>query len=178
MKPTKVNSNKLFEIVLDELRFPNGNETHYISLKYPESVAILPMIDKNKIVMVRQFRYAINEYSWEIPAGGIKPNESPEKAALRELLEETGYTAGNIHYVHSFYPSNSMSNEKMHIYQADNLVKSDTHAHGELLETDIEIKIFGVNELQKMLNSNILTDAASLIAVQYFLIQRKDIAAG
>jgi ADP-ribose pyrophosphatase len=172
MKPTIINSNKLFEIVLDELRFPDGNEAHYISLKYPESVAILPIIDKNKIVMVRQFRYAINEYSWEIPAGGLKPNESSEKAALRELFEETGYKAGNIHYVYSFYLSNSMSNERMHLYQADDLVKSDTHIHGELLETDMEIKIFEVSELQKMLDSQILTDAPSLIAVQYFLMQQ------
>jgi len=175
MRPTKISSRKIVEIHLDTLSFPDsGNQTHYISFKSPESVAILPILDGNKILMVKQFRYAISEYSWEIPAGGINPDESPVQAAVRELLEETSYKANQIHHILSFYPSNSISNERMHIYYADGLIKQDNFAHhGEPLEEGIEVKAFAQEELREMLDNRVVTDAATLIAVQYFFLSKR-----
>jgi len=169
MKPVKINSRKLVEIYLKELKFSDKSEVHHILFSQPESVAILPIFDKDKVIMVKQFRYAINEYSWEIPAGGIQEKESPEKAAMRELFEETGYKTSEINYVCSFYLSNSISDEKMNLYEARDLLKHETHAYSELLETDIQIKIFEANELQNMLDNNIITDATTIIAIQHFL---------
>lgn len=174
MRPTKISSRKIVEIHLDTLTFPNsGNRAHHILFKSPESVAILPVLDKNKVLMVKQFRYVINEYSWEIPAGGINQDESPAQAATRELLEETSYKATQIQPILSFYPSNSISNERMHIYCADGLIKQDNFVHhDEPFEEDMEVKAFALEELKGMLDDHILTDAATLIAIQYFLLRK------
>ncbi len=174
MKPIKIDSRKLVEIYLKELKFSDGSEVHHILFNHPESVAILPILDKDRVIMVKQFRHTINEYSWEIPAGGVNEKEAPEKAAIRELFEETGYEAGKINRICSFYPSNSISNEKMYLYEARALSKHETHTYSELLETDIQIKIFKANELQNMLDSNIITDATTIIAIQHFLVKKND----
>ena len=71
----QIKSRKLIEIYLEEIKFNNGVEVHYVSFKSPESVAVLPILDEQKIILIKQFRYAINEYSWEIPAGGINEKE-------------------------------------------------------------------------------------------------------
>lgn len=172
MNPIKINSHKLVEIYLKELKFSNGSEVHHILFNHPESVAILPIFDHNRIIMVKQFRYTINEYSWEIPAGGVNIKEIPEKAAVRELFEETGYKPGKINHICSFYPSNGISNEKMNLYEAKNLSKDKSHTYNELLETDIQIKIFEANELQNMLDNNVITDAVTIIAIQHFLLKK------
>ena len=167
----KVKSKKLAEIYLEEIKFNNGTEVHYVSFKSPESVAVLPILDEQTIILVKQFRYAINEYSWEIPAGGINKSETNIDAAKRELEEETCYSSENLDFISSFYPSNAMSNEQIHIYSASFLVKETNGLKKEILEKDLEVKSFSFSNLMEMINAGKITDAATLIALQSLFIK-------
>lgn len=166
----KIKSKRLAEIYLEKINFDDGEEVHYVSFKYPESVAILPIINEKEIILVNQFRYSINEYSWEIPAGGINEKENNIDAAKRELREETGYYSENFEYLYSVYPSNAMSNEKIHLFKAFSLVEQEIRQNNELLERDIEVKIFPLSDILRMIKNGIITDAVTIIALQFLFI--------
>jgi ADP-ribose pyrophosphatase len=164
-----IKSKKLTEIHLEQIKFNDGAEVHYVLFKNPESVAILPILNEKKIILVKQYRYAIKDYSWEIPAGGIHENETNINAAKRELREETGYKSEAIEHFNSFYPSNAMSNEKVHVYKATCLTKKKIRLTKELLEKDIEVKSFSLSNLFTMINKGEITDAATIIAIQLLI---------
>ncbi|MBT6048578.1 MAG: NUDIX hydrolase [Candidatus Scalindua sp.] len=170
-----IKSRKLTEICLDEIKFDSGAEVHYVSFKYPASVAILPITTDRKILLVKQYRYPIKDYSWEIPAGGVAEDESPQNAVKRELLEETGYSAGKYVRIFSIHPSNGMSNEIIHIYKAIDLFQSDRKYHKELLENDMELNFFSSDELNSMIKEGEITDAATIIAVQSIIISHSEL---
>ena len=166
----KIKSQKLTEIFLDRIAFDNGQEVHYVYFNYPESVAILPVLDNGNVILVKQFRYAIKKESWEIPAGSVLHNENPEDAARRELLEETGFECGELKLRLSFFPSNAMSNEKIHIFIAKNMKKVGKIEREEPIEKQIEIGIFSINKLKEMIINEQITDAATIIAILHHLL--------
>ena len=166
MKKTK--STKLTELYLDEVKFEDGHQVHYVYFNYPESVAVVPILDNKYIYLIKQYRYAIEQYSWEIPAGGVNEGESIQQAALRELSEETSFDADVVEYLFSFYPSNAMSNEKIHLFMADRFQATEHIRMQELLERGIEVKRFRISEIQKMITNQEITDAATIIGAQYF----------
>jgi ADP-ribose pyrophosphatase len=120
----------------------------------PESVAIVPT-KNNKILLVKQFRYPFG-YIWEIPAGKVEKNESPLKAAKRELLEETGYK-GKFKKIGKFIISPGYSNEVMHFYLAYNIKKVKEFDKKEIKE----IKFFDINKVKAI-------DLKTIFAI-YFL---------
>src|SRR5262245_55403664 len=109
-KPTLISSRYAFEgtlykVRVDEIRLPSGRETVREIIEHPGAVAILAITEDQQIILVRQFRYAVDSPLLEIPAGTREPNESPVETAARELIEETGYRAANIRELHTYYSS-------------------------------------------------------------------------
>jgi ADP-ribose pyrophosphatase len=92
---------------------------------HPGSVAILPLVDEDRICLIRSRRLTVGETLIEVPAGTRKPDEPPQKTADRELAEETGYRAAEIEELISFYPSPGISNERMWVYVACGLTAGD-----------------------------------------------------
>ena len=121
--------------------------------------------------MVRQYRYAIKDYTWEIPAGSVNENESLINAAKRELFEETSYKATKLRKVISLHPSNAMSNEKINIFYTSHLKKIISNDHKkEPIEQDRKIKAISISELKQMITNGKITDASTLIALQTFFL--------
>ena len=109
-------------LVVDTVTLPNGAEATREVILHNGAVCIVPITKNNEIIMERQFRYPFDEVIWEIPAGKIDKGENdPVAAARRELLEETGYTAGNLKFIGMYYPSPAILSEKIYMYAATDL---------------------------------------------------------
>jgi len=135
----------LFKVFEDKVELPNGERLDYYLVKKIPVVVVLPVIS-DKIVMVRQYRYPIKSNSLELPAGHVWPNETPEGCAVRELKEETGFTAEKMEKILSYHPSTEYSTQVYHIFIAEDLKDGEINREKyeimdmELLKTDIAIK--------------------------------------
>lgn len=123
------------------------------------AVVILPILPGNRIILLRQRRYAISQVILELPAGTLEPKEIPMNCAGRELLEETGYLAGRLKPIASFYSSPGLLTEKMHAFVAYDLVKQE-----QALEAGEEIELTDVDfpEAIDMIRTGQIQDAKSI----------------
>jgi ADP-ribose pyrophosphatase len=132
-------------------------------VKFPKTVGILPLIGKDKIVLIRQFRFPINKEIWEIPAGKLDKGEKPEIGAKRELKEETGYEAKEVKKIGEFYLSPGYSTEYMYLFLARGLKKGEQSLDkGEKIK---EVKIFSKKEVLEMIKTRKIVDAKTILAL-------------
>lgn len=106
---------------LDTVRLPNGHITQREIVEHRGAVAIVPLLDADTVLLIRQYRQAVGETLLEIPAGTLEPGEPPERCAMRELQEETGYRAGSLRRLFSQYLAPGYSQEVLHVYLAEQL---------------------------------------------------------
>ncbi|MFD0844848.1 NUDIX domain-containing protein [Streptococcus saliviloxodontae] len=161
----------VFEVVVDDVALPNGlGESKRELVFHKGAVAVLAVTPEGKIVIVKQYRKAIEAISYEIPAGKLEVGEngSEMEAAARELEEETGYTA-DLTFLYEFYTAIGFCDEKIKLYLADNLEKvpnprpQDDDEVLELFELTYE-------ECMDLVASGAIRDAKTLIALQYFAL--------
>jgi ADP-ribose pyrophosphatase len=100
----------------DAWRLPTGIERRYPVLQVGLTVGVVPFVDREHVLLIRQFRHLPRESSWELPGGGGQPGESPEVAAQRELREEGGQRAGRLLFLTRFYPSSAYLDETAHCF--------------------------------------------------------------
>jgi ADP-ribose pyrophosphatase len=132
-------------------------------VNFPKTVGILPLIEKDKIVLIRQFRFPIKKEIWEIPAGKLDNGEKPELGAKRELKEETGYQAKELRKIGEFYLSPGYSSEYMYLFLAKGLEKGKQSLdEGEKIK---EVKIFSKKEVLKMIKTRKIVDAKTILAL-------------
>ena len=105
----------------DSWRLPDGTERVYPVLVVGPSVAVLPFVEPDRVLLVRQYRHLLRGMSWELPGGGALPGESPDVAAQRELREEGGYRAARLALLTRFHPSNAYLDETAYCYVATGL---------------------------------------------------------
>jgi ADP-ribose pyrophosphatase len=132
----------------------------------PKSVGILPLIDKDKVVLVKQYRAGAKREMWEIPAGFLKKNEKPEIGARRELKEETGFEARKLKKIAEFYLSPGYLREYMYLFKATSLKNGK-----QLLGKDEiinKVKIFSQKEAAKMIKNKRIIDAKTILAIFSF----------
>lgn len=130
------------------------------------AVVIMPLIRPDAFVMLYQYRYTIDDYIWEFPAGRAEDNEPFELSAQRELEEECGYRARSMKKVLEYYPSPGVVTEKMHLYLAEGLYASDTATADpdEIIHTEI----LPVAKIDKMIASGEIQDAKTILAFYHF----------
>ena len=125
---------------------------------------MVAVTDDGKVLMERQYRKALEQVLYELPAGKADPGEEPEVTAVRELKEETGYTAEEVKHLVSFYPTCGYSNEYLHIYICRGLTKGETSWDDtecmDIMEIDAE-------ELLSMIMSNEIKDSKTIIGILY-----------
>jgi len=147
----------------DIAEMPNGKQTIYGVMENGLAVGVLPFIDADHVIMVRQYRYVFAEnHRWEIPTGAVKPGESLVTAARRELREEIGYDATELQPISTFFSSKSMVQEIAHLFIGRKLER----AEAEPDETEfLEVKIFPFEEILHMVLESKIRDSMSVIAV-------------
>jgi ADP-ribose pyrophosphatase len=150
------------ELKVDRVVEPGGVETTREVICHPGSVVVVPHLPDDRLVLVRQYRYAVRKPLWELVAGGMEPGETPRQGARRELLEETGYRAGRIEPLLEFYPSPGILSEKMHLVQAWDLVASKGQPDAD---ERIETGIFTVHQIMKMIQGKKIHDGKTLVGI-------------
>jgi len=117
----RVHRGAQFEFVTEAVDLPNGRRVDLDLLRHPGAAAVVPFLDDERILMIRQFRYATGGEIMEIPAGKLDPGEAPELCAVRELEEETGYRAGRVEKLGAIWTSPGFTDEIIHLYAAYDL---------------------------------------------------------
>ena len=112
-------------VEVNTLTTADGRTIRRDAIRHPGAVVILPVLDAERVVLLRNFRFVIGETLWEVPAGTVEPNEPLEACAKRELLEETGYTAAKWHSLGFLYASPGVLDEKLHLFVAEELTAGD-----------------------------------------------------
>lgn len=158
-----------------------GRTTTRGTLRHPGICVITPFLDEDRIVMMRQYRYATNCELWELPAGTLNgrlenqrvvPIETSEECAARELAEETGYRAGNLQKVCECYAMPGMSDEIVHLFFASGLKRNEpSRDEDEIIN---EIRAFHTKELESMIRAGEIRDAKTLVGLFYALSRRPD----
>ncbi len=157
-------SGNIIKLQVEDVELPNGEKSKREIVKHPGAVAIIPVTKENKLVLVRQFRKALNKTIVEIPAGKLESGEQPVETALRELEEETGYKAKDLEFIVSFYTSPGFADEIIYIYEAIGLEKGTiAHDADEFLDV-IEVTL---DEAEKMVREQVIHDAKTIFAVQH-----------
>jgi ADP-ribose pyrophosphatase len=129
---------KVIKVRLDTVKLPDDKEATRECIEHPGAVAIIARDDKNRICMVRQYRYPVSQELLEIPAGKLSPGEDPLECAKRELLEEAGITAGSWEKLYCYYTTPGFSDEIMHLYLATELTRGESQPdEDEFLEVDM-----------------------------------------
>ena len=133
--------NKIFRVRQDEVELEGGEKMEYAYVERDEAVVIVPITTNREMVMLRQYRYAVDEWCLEVPAGGMHDtgDASPEEVVRKELREEVGATAEKLTYVDFFFSADAITDEKCHVYLAEGvqLSKEPKKEPSETIETQL-----------------------------------------
>ncbi|MBU8879200.1 NUDIX hydrolase [Bacillus sp. FJAT-29790] len=171
IKTEKIFTGKVISLQLEDVELPNGKTSKREIIKHPGAVAVLALTDDHKIVMVEQYRKALEKTIVEIPAGKLEFGEDPEVCAKRELEEETGYGCKEMEWLISFYTSPGFADEIIHLYIAKGLEKKENAAP---LDDDefVNLMELTLEEAELLLQEKKIYDAKTAYAVQYLQLQK------
>jgi ADP-ribose pyrophosphatase len=163
-------SGKVISLHLQDVELPNGKQSKREIIKHPGAVAILAITNDKKVVMVEQYRKALERTIVEIPAGKLEKGEEPALCARRELEEETGYECESLELLTSFYTSPGFADEIVHVYLATGLTKKENSA---ALDEDefVNLEELTLEEAQQYVQEQKIYDAKTIFAVQYLQLQ-------
>lgn len=150
----------------DTMLIPNGNTAKWDLIDHKGAAAVVAVREDGKLLMVRQYRNALERETLEIPAGGLNGREEPtEAAARRELEEETGFTCGSLELLTSIYTTVAFCNEKIDIYVARDLKPGKQH-----LDEDeyLNVEAYSLDELQKMIFSFKIQDSKTICGIMTY----------
>lgn len=133
---------------------------------HPGAAVILPIVDDDNIIMIKNYRFVVDATLWELPAGILEPDEPPIETAKRELIEETGYRAKSVEPLTTFYTSPGICDEIMHAF-----VAKDLEFVGQDLDDteEIEVEIVSWTKVKEMIKLGEIMDGKSLAALLYYL---------
>jgi ADP-ribose pyrophosphatase len=154
-----------FRVVRIRQVTPDGAEHIRDVVRHPGAVAIVPRLDDGRICLLRQFRAAVDQTLLELPAGTLEPGEDPAETARRELAEETGYRAGRLEHLASFYTSPGVLDEHMHLYLATGLTAGPMDLDpGE----QIEPLLCTAEQAHEMIRRGEIRDGKTLVGLMYY----------
>jgi ADP-ribose pyrophosphatase len=156
---------RVFNLVIDEVEYPSGNRSIREVAQHPGGAVVVPLFDDGTILLVRQFRYPIKKYLYELPAGKLDAGEDPALCAARELEEETGYTAGVLKKLTAIYTTPGFCSEQLHIYLATGLKKSPRGQQLEEGEMDLTIKRLPLRQVVAMIEQDEIVDSKTICGV-------------
>lgn len=153
---------RVFDFLSEKVTLPNNVITELETIRHPGAAAILPFIDKDRLLLIRQYRYCAGGYIWEIPAGTLEQGETPETCAKRELEEETGYLARQWKKLGVITPVPAYSDEKIHLFVAENLSQTINNLDEDEI---IDVHPTRMDEAVQMILEGKIQDAKTISAI-------------
>jgi ADP-ribose pyrophosphatase len=158
-----VHKGRIIEVDIDVVRLPTGHTVDMEIVRHPGSVVLIPIPEPGKIILIRQYRYTIDRWIWELPAGSLKPNEDPDKAAPRECEEEIGLVPHKLTRLRGYFPTPGFCDEEMIYYRCEDLrpPSADSTAKKDDDE-EIEPRTFTIDEARALVQSGEIVDLKTL----------------
>jgi ADP-ribose pyrophosphatase len=157
-------------VAICDVKLPSGRAAKWELVEHPGAVAVVALDERDRLVLLRQYRFAVERTLWEIPAGTLEPGESPARAARRELLEETGYRARRLRRLCSFYSTPGCSDERIDIFLATELAagKADPEP-GE----QITVRLVPLRRALELIRRGRIQDGKTVAAVLRYAMDRE-----
>ena len=155
----------VFGVRRDHVIEPTGVETTRDVVTHHGSVVVLPVFPNRDVLLIRQYRHAVNDFLWELVAGRIEPGELPITAAKRELKEETGFRAQRFRKLLNLVPTPGFVSEFMIVFAAEGLIAGDASPEED---EKITARRFKPSEIKKWIRSGKLRDAKSIASLLYY----------
>lgn len=166
----RVYSGRVFDVDLDEVRFPDGSTGELEIIRHPGAAAVVPVASSIEtstdptLLMLRQFRHAAGGELWEIPAGRLDVGESPEACARRELLEEAGVEAERLELLTEIYTTPGFTDERIHLFAAFGLRAGEPNREPDEF---IEVSPMSLSQVLEKIASGEICDGKTIVAVLY-----------
>lgn len=173
MARRRVYRGRAVDFLVDTVRLPTGLKAQREYLDHPGAVAVVPLLEASRdprILFVRQYRHPVRELTYEIPAGKLSRGEKPLACVRRELEEETGYRAGRLERLLSYWPTPAFANEVIHIYTARGLSRGVFRPDEDEL---IEPAVLRLSRALLMIRRGRIKDSKTLIALLSFALRTR-----
>lgn len=165
LSSTTIYDGKIVKVMRDQVSLPNG-ESAYREIVHHNGGATVLAVKDDMVYFVRQYRYAYREELLELPAGKLNEGEDPKHCAIRELEEETGLKATDVHLITKLYPSPGYTDEVIYVYLAKDFVPGTMH-----LDEDefLGVVTLPLSTVKDMLDRGEIRDAKTIVALRYYL---------
>jgi ADP-ribose pyrophosphatase len=160
---TTVHKGRILELDIDVVKLPTGHTVDMEVVRHPGSVVLIPIPEPGTIILIRQYRYTIDRWIWELPAGSLKPQEDPDAAAVRECEEEIGLVPHRVTRLRGYYPTPGFCDEIMTYYRCEDLrpPAADSTAQPDEDE-EIEPRPFTMDEARELIRTGEIVDLKTL----------------
>ena len=165
----RVYAGRILNVDIDTVRFPDGSTGELEMVRHPGASAVVPMLtslesDDPQILLIKQFRYAAEDFIYEIPAGKLDDGEDPARCASRELKEETGCSAERIEHLTTFFTTPGFTDERIHAYVATGITRGPvSHERDEFMS----VEAHPLSRVLEMIRSGEMMDAKSALTILY-----------
>lgn len=159
---------KIISLQVDTVRLPDGRTATREIVRHPGAVAILALYE-GRMIVVEQFRKPLERAQLEIPAGKLEPGEKPERSALRELEEETGFRARSVRHLLSFATSPGFADEVLHLYFADDVTPGEKRPDEDEF---LACKLMTPEEAEQAVRDGRIGDAKTMLALYIWKLYR------
>ena len=151
---------RIFKVTSDRVTLPNGRTVVMDIVRHPGSVVLLPLVDNAHIVLIRQYRYALDRWIWELPAGSLEIGEDPAAAAARECEEEIGLVPTTVEFAGLWYPTPGFCTEVMNYYRLTGLhaPNPDGPAAEKDEDEDIRAQEFSLDDARELVRRGDVVD--------------------
>ena len=160
----RVFEGKVFEVYRERVKLPHGPTTNVEVVRHPAAAVIVPVPEPGQVILIRQYRHAIRQWLWELPAGSVDEGETPEEAARRECHEEIGQVPETVVRLGALFPTPGYCDEEMVFFRVSGLSEPSTQAAVDEDE-DIEVRTFTLREARDMVRRGEIIDMKTVVGL-------------
>jgi ADP-ribose pyrophosphatase len=158
-----VKKGRVFTFFSENISLPNGVSIDMEIIRHPGAAAVVPLLENQRVLLLQQYRYAVDSYIWEIPAGTLEKGENPMQCARRELVEEAGYAGSRFEKLVELTPLPAYSDERIHIYLATGLVPAKQHLEADEL---LSVHPMDLRQALALIGEGNIQDAKTIVGLQ------------
>jgi ADP-ribose pyrophosphatase len=165
----RVYTGRVINLDVDTVRFPNGSVGDLEMIRHPGASAVVPFLsdpagEDPQILLIRQYRYAAEQFLYEVPAGRLDPGETPDVCARRELREETGCEASSVEHLYTMYTTPGFTDEKIHVFMAVGLTRGENAREADEF---IEMETMSLSRALELIEKGEIQDAKTALSLLY-----------